>query len=138
MKRGKQYLFRVAIVRYVDSLYFEPGDLRRSHNRCHAAITQRLFGIGGDTHRNYLHHPEAELADYLPAPDVKSLLRLYVALRKTFSTDDTARILDSVNRIIVRELGQARSGEGCRKPSVRSLCEAFLQPASDWLSAAKE
>lgn len=138
MKTGKQFLYRAAIVCYVDSLFYEPGDLRRSHNRCHAAITQRLFGIGEDTHRNYLRRSEAELAGYRPAPDIKSLLRLYVFLRKAFSTGDTTLILDSVYRIIARELGQAPSVEGGRKLSVHALREALLHPASDKRSGAKE
>ena len=52
--KDKHYLYRVAVTCYVDSLFYETGNARRCHERCHSLITQTLCGIGKSTCRNYL------------------------------------------------------------------------------------
>lgn len=126
MKPTKHFLYRAAVVRYADKLFYEPGDLRRSHNRCHKAITQRLCGIGKDTHRNYLYYSDAELADYELPSDLKSLLRFYVPLRKRFPADDTARLLDTLSRQVTTALeptegGQTPCADSVQKVLLRTL-----------------
>ena len=44
--KDKHYLYRVAVTCYVDSLFYETGNARRCHDRCHSLITQTLCGIG--------------------------------------------------------------------------------------------
>ena len=51
----KHCLYRIAVVRYVDSLFYEPGDACRCHSRCYSLIVRELFGIGKNTFRHYLH-----------------------------------------------------------------------------------
>lgn len=51
--KDKHYLYRVAVTCYVDSLFYETGNARRCHERCHSLITQTLCGIGKSTCRNY-------------------------------------------------------------------------------------
>lgn len=124
MKPVKNFLYRAAVVRYADKLFYESGDLRRSHNRCHKTITQRLCGIGKDTHQNYLYYSDAELADYELPSDLKSLLRLYILLRKRFSADDTARLLDTLFRQVTTALEPI---EGCQKPCADTVQKVLLR-----------
>lgn len=109
MSGKKYYLYRAAVTRYADSLYYEPGDRRRSHNRCHKIITRRLCGIGEDTHRNYLHLSEDRLTDYRLPPDLKCLLQLYVYLRTHFPAGATARILGTLCRTAATGFEQAKN-----------------------------
>ena len=46
LMKDKHYLYRVAVTCYVDSLFYETGNARRCHDRCHSLITQTLCGIG--------------------------------------------------------------------------------------------
>ena len=39
----KHCLYRIAVVRYVDSLFYEPGDACRCHSRCYSLIVRELF-----------------------------------------------------------------------------------------------
>lgn len=48
--KDKHYLYRVAVTCYVDSLFYETGNARRCHDRCHSLITQTLCGIGKSKH----------------------------------------------------------------------------------------
>lgn len=57
----KHCLYRIAVVRYVDSLFYEPGDACRCHSRCYSLIVRELFGIGKNTFRHYLHYPSDRL-----------------------------------------------------------------------------
>ena len=59
--KDKHYLYRVAVTCYVDSLFYETGNARRCHDRCHSLITQTLCGIGKSTCRNYLRYDRSEL-----------------------------------------------------------------------------
>lgn len=36
----KHCLYRIAVVRYVDSLFYEPGDACRCHSRCYSLIVR--------------------------------------------------------------------------------------------------
>ena len=40
--KDKHYLYRVAVTCYVDSLFYETGNARRCHDRCHSLITNSL------------------------------------------------------------------------------------------------
>ena len=61
LMKDKHYLYRVAVTCYVDSLFYETGNARRCHERCHSLITQTLCGIGKSTCRNYLRYDRSEL-----------------------------------------------------------------------------
>lgn len=77
--KDKHYLYRVAVTCYVDSLFYETGNARRCHDRCHSLITQTLCGIGKSTCRNYLRYDRSELlAEVRIPPALKELLHLYV------------------------------------------------------------
>lgn len=79
--KDKHYLYRVAVTCYVDSLFYETGNARRCHERCHSLITQTLCGIGKSTCRNYLRYDRSELlAEVRIPPALKELLHLYVLL----------------------------------------------------------
>lgn len=79
--KDKHYLYRVAVTCYVDSLFYETGNARRCHDRCHSLITQTLCGIGKSTCRNYLRYDRSELlAEVRIPPALKELLHLYVLL----------------------------------------------------------
>lgn len=131
MKAGKHYLYRAVVVQEVDRVFFEEGNRRRSHGRCHAAITHPLCGIGDETHRNYLRLPESELEAYELPRDLKLLLRLYANLRKQFSANDTARILGAVDRLIAFEQSRLRPLSGGRRAVGNLLPDALLGLISD-------
>ncbi len=101
MYKDKHYLRRVAVVRYVDSLFYGTGDARWCHSRCNALITQAHCGIGENTYRNYLHynHPELLVGAELP-PALKELLRLYVLPVKKLPEAQAAYVLQELNRFI--------------------------------------
>lgn len=78
--KDKHYLYRVAVTCYVDSLFYETGNARRCHDRCHSLITQTLCGIGKSTCRNYLRYDRSELlAEVRIPPALKELLHLYTS-----------------------------------------------------------
>ena len=78
----KHCLYRIAVVRYVDSLFYESGDACRCHSRCYSLIVRELFGIGKNTFRHYLHYPSDRLTGVVIPRKLRELLRLYVILVK--------------------------------------------------------
>ena len=113
MNRHKHYPYRAAVVRWVDSLLYEAGNSRRSHNRVYVQIIHRLCGIGEETFRNYLHFPASELAAYELPPDLKSLLMLYVVTYKSLPAKESERYLQllaqrSVNAVDIVRKNNAR------------------------------
>ncbi len=95
--KDKHYLHRVAIVRLVDSLFYETGNARWSHSRCCSLITGSLCGIGTSTHRNYLHFDRPELLAEVELPAaLRELFRLYVLLIKKFPAARTADLLQAL------------------------------------------
>ena len=72
------FLYRAAVVRYIDRLFYEEGNRQRCHSRCHKLLIRQLCGIGDNTYWNYRHLPEPIVAEYALRPDIKMLLRLQV------------------------------------------------------------
>lgn len=128
MSRIRHYLYRAAVVRYIDSLCYEAGDSRRNHIRVYESIVHRLCGIGEDSFRNYLHHPEAELAGYELPPDMKYLLQLYVILHKSLSATERTRYLKI---LACRSLHAAKAARGnSRRLTAEQLIE-YREKMSD-------
>ena len=95
--KDKHYLYRVAVTCYVDSLFYETGNARRCHDRCHSLITQTLCGIGKSTCRNYLRYDRSELlAEVRIPPALKELLHLYVLLVTKCPQTQTAVVFQKV------------------------------------------
>jgi len=111
----KHYLSRVVLVRYIDALFYESGDARWCHSRCHSLLTGPLCGIGENTHWNYLHydHPQL-LAQVQPAPPLKELLRLYVLLVKKLPAAPTAELLHTFYRLTEHALRDTHRREATR------------------------
>lgn len=115
--KDKHYLHRVAIVRLVDSLFYETGNARWSHSRCCSLITGSLCGIGTSTHRNYLHFDRPELLAEVELPAaLRELLRLYVLLIKKFPAARTADLLQALYRLMTIAL------EHSAPPGLRPRC----------------
>lgn len=112
MSRSKYYLYRAALVRWVDSLFYEAGNSRRSHLRVYGQLIRRLCGIGEETFRNYLHVPARELAGYELPGDLKYLLLLYVTTRKALPGTESARYLQHLAARSVFAVESARRTEG--------------------------
>ena len=99
--KDKHYLYRVAVTCYVDSLFYETGNARRCHDRCHSLITQTLCGIGKSTCRNYLRYDRSELlAEVRIPPALKELLHLYVLLVTKCPQTQTAALLQELRRLL--------------------------------------
>lgn len=91
----------VAVTCYVDSLFYETGNARRCHDRCHSLITQTLCGIGKSTCRNYLRYDRSELlAEVRIPPALKELLHLYVLLVTKCPQTQTAALLQELRRLL--------------------------------------
>lgn len=112
MSRSKYYLYRAALVQWVDSLFYEAGNSRRSHIRVYGQLIRRLFGIGEETFRNYLHVPAQSLAGYEPPDDLKSLLLIYVTARKTLPGKESVRYLQHLAARSVLAVESARRTAG--------------------------
>lgn len=117
----KHYLYRAAVVRWVDSLFYEPGDSRRSHLRGYALLLHKLCGIGENTFRNYCCYPEEELAGYELPPDLKDLLKLYVVLHKSLPETEVAHYLHELTRIT------SRGVESARGKAIRITADTLLE-----------
>ena len=89
----KHCLYRIAGVRYVESLFYEPGDACRCHSRCYSLIVRELFGIGKNTFRHYLHYPSDRLTGVVIPRKLRELLRLYVILVKRLPATQVADCL---------------------------------------------
>ena len=99
--KDKHYLYRVAVTCYVDSLFYETGNARRCHDRCHSLITQTLCGIGKSTCRNYLRYDRSELlAEVRIPPALKELLHVYVLLVTKCPQTQTAALLQELRRLL--------------------------------------
>ncbi|MDE6858672.1 MAG: hypothetical protein K2J33_08070, partial [Alistipes sp.] len=93
MVKIKYHLHRVAIARYVDSLFYERGNPSRNHIRVHSRFVCRLCGIGQSTFRKYLRYPGDALAGYELPAEVKNMLLLYVTLHKMLPAVQVSRFL---------------------------------------------
>lgn len=89
----KHCLYRIAVVRYVDSLFYESGDACRCHSRCYSLIVRELFGIGKNIFRHYLHYPSDRLTGVVIPRKLRELLRLYVILVKRLPATQVADCL---------------------------------------------
>ena len=96
----KHSLYRIALVRYVDSLFYEAGDVRWCHSRCYWLIIRDLWGIGENTFRHYLHYPAERLTEIVIPQRLKELLRLYVSLVKKLTASQSADFLSELHRLI--------------------------------------
>ena len=76
-------LLRIALIRYVDALYYEAGDARRCHKSCYLHIVRDLWGISENTFRYYLRYPPERLSGVEIPPRLSYLLRFYVLLIKS-------------------------------------------------------
>jgi len=106
--RGDYYLYRAAAVRYADSLFYESGNLHRTHRRIYALFIGRMFGISQRTFHGYLRRPATDLAGYGPTSEQKQLLTLYVTLLKALSASDRKRCLRLLCECCVRAEETAR------------------------------
>ncbi len=112
MSRSKYYLYRAALVQWVDSLFYEAGNSRRSHIRVYGQLIRGLCGIGEETFRNYLRVPAQSLAGYEPPDDLKGLLVLYVTACKALPGKESARYLKHLAARSVLAVESARHTEG--------------------------
>lgn len=116
--KDKHYLHRVAIVRLVDSLFYETGNARWSHSRCCSLITRIAL-----RHRHEYAPaiictstgPELLAEVELPAA-LRELLRLYVLLIKKFPAARTADLLQALYRLMTIAL------EHSAPPGLRPRC----------------
>ena len=140
--KDKHYLYRVAVTCYVDSLFYETGNARRCHDRCHSLITQTLCGIGKSTCRNYLRYDRSELlAEVRIPPALKELLHLYVLLVTKCPQTQTAALLQELRRLLEIALRHAgRQGSRSSPPTCcsnvcargrRNASRSNKAPASD-------
>ena len=58
----KSALLRIALIRYVDALFYEAGDMRWCHKRCYKLLVRDLWDISENTFRLYLRYPSERLA----------------------------------------------------------------------------
>ena len=96
----KPCLFRIALVRYIDSLFYEAGDARWCHSRCYTLIVRDLFGIGENTFRHYLRYPSDRLAGIEIPRQLLELLGIYVMLIKRLLTSQAVDFLHELHRLI--------------------------------------
>lgn len=112
MSRLKYYLYRAALVQWVDSLFYEAGNAKRSHIRAYSQLVRRLCGIGEETFRNYLHYPAGSLAGYELPGDLRCLLLIYVTTRKALPGTESARYLQHLAAQSALAVESARRNEG--------------------------
>lgn len=98
MSRLKYYLYRAALVQWVDSLFYEAGNAKRSHIRAYSQLVRRLCGIGEETFRNYLHYPAGSLAGYELPGDLRYLLLIYVTHAKHCQEQNRRAICNILQR----------------------------------------
>lgn len=110
MNRTKNYLYRAAVVRYIDSLFYETGNARRSHIRIYHSIVYRLLGIGKDAFRKYLRCSDTLLAGYELPAEMKYLLQFYVNLYKSLPSAERIRYLEELVRAPVATMETAPHG----------------------------
>ena len=105
-------LLRIALVRYVDALYYEAGDVRRCHRNCYLHIVRDLWGISENTFRYYLRYPSERLSGVEIPPRLSYVLRFYVLLVKSRTNvcDADDRAVADVLRFAAAAL-QGRSGK---------------------------
>lgn len=126
--KDKHYLYRVAVTCYVDSLFYETGNARRCHERCHSLITQTLCGIGKSTCRNYLRYDRSELlAEVRIPPALKELLHLYVLLVTKCPQTQTAALLQELRRLL--EIALRHAGRQGSELTADSLIEWLRIPS---------
>ncbi|MDE6779081.1 MAG: hypothetical protein K2J51_06420 [Alistipes sp.] len=119
MVKIKYHLHRVAIARYVDSLFYERGNPSRNHIRVHSRFVCRLCGIGQSTFRKYLRYPSDALAGYELPAEVKNMLLLYVTLHKMLPAVQVSRFLHMLTRHCVRAADCA--GPNADSPAAEKL-----------------
>lgn len=78
----KSALLRIALIRYVDALFYEAGDMRWCHKRCYKLLVRDLWDISENTFRLYLRYPSERLAGVEIPPRLRYLVRFYVLLTK--------------------------------------------------------
>ena len=79
MKRDNLSKNRIAAIRLLDCLYYEPGNHRRCHKACYRQLVRPLFGISYATFRNYLHAQDVAHETRRLAPYIESGLRVMVS-----------------------------------------------------------
>lgn len=130
LMKDKHYLYRVAVTCYVDSLFYETGNARRCHDRCHSLITQTLCGIGKSTCRNYLRYDRSELlAEVRIPPALKELLHLYVLLVTKCPQTQTAALLQELRRLL--EIALRHAGRQGSELTADSLIEWLHKEPKD-------
>lgn len=108
MVKYQYHLYRVALVRYVDSLFYEPGNPSRNHARVYSRFVCRLCGIGQNTFRRYLRCPDDPPAGYGLPSELKNMLLLYVTLHKMLPPAQVSRFLHMLTRHSVRAADYAK------------------------------
>lgn len=116
-------LYRIALVQFIDSIFYERGTARWCHIRGHELIVRDIFGTGENTFRSYLHFPPERL-DGIELPlQTRELFRLYVPLVKNLRAGETALFLGLLNRMILAELEELKR-RGIQ-PNARRLLDAI-------------
>lgn len=101
-------LVRIAVVRYIDSLFYQDGTDRWCHNRCHTLIIRELCGIGPYTFHHYLHYRSERIERIVLPRHLKELLKSYVQTIKRQPERQAAELLLGMRRQINTELEESR------------------------------
>lgn len=116
-------LYRIALVQFIDSIFYERGTSRWCHIRCHELIVRDIFGTGENTFRSYLHFPPERLGAIDLPMQTRELFRLYVPLVKNLRAAETAVFLGLLNRTIRTKLEEMKR-QGVQ-PNAQRLWDAI-------------
>ena len=119
-------LYRIAVARCIDALFFEAGNARWNHHRCHALVVHNLLGIGQNTFRTYRHYPSDRLAGIELPQHLHEMLRLHVLLMKRLPPSQTAEYLHELHSLIEAALDDLRD-RGVH-PDAERLIDALRRP----------
>lgn len=112
ISQPQYYLYRAALVQWVDSLFYEAGNSKWSHIRVYDQLIHPLCGIDEETFRNYLHYPAGSLVGYELPGDLKYLLLLYVTTSKALPKTESMRYLQHLAVRSALALESVRRNEG--------------------------
>ena len=96
------------MVKLIDRLFYERGNLRRTHKRGYELFIYPYFGIGTDTSRTYRNYPDELLSDVPASAHIESVLRLDVNVVKSMALPGAERFLQSLCRDVDAALDRIR------------------------------
>ena len=88
------YLYRVAVAKTIDKLFYQPGDSNRCHRRANELFTRQLCGIGHETHWDYVNYPKELLAGHVLFPYILLTLTFMVTLVKAMPVFEGEQVLN--------------------------------------------